>query len=177
VKRIRSARAILGLLVASALTACGPSTTSVKAGPMPEGGTFHSVWHSTQFGKMELCDSRGTVVGEYTKDTRQGRIKGTVKGDLLRFEWVEEKHVVRGRPNVMNGRGYFKLIKNDEGRFRIEGEWGYGENEVGGGPWSASQIRGAAPDNCYASVRKTQSSGGSSDPFGEDAEDSEHADF
>jgi hypothetical protein len=93
VKRIRFARAGLGLLVIFMLAACGPATTSVKPGVMPEGGTFHAVWHSQQFGRMELCDSRGTVIGEYNKDTREGRIKGTVKGDLLRFEWTEEKHV------------------------------------------------------------------------------------
>jgi hypothetical protein len=177
VKRIRFARAGLGLFVILTLAACGPATTSVKPGTMPEGGSYHAVWHSPQFGRMELCDSRGTVVGEYQKDTRHGRIHGKVKGDLLRFEWTEEKHVVRGRPNVMNGRGYFKLIQTDEGRFRIEGEWGYGDDEVGGGPWAANQIRGAAPDNCYASVRKQASSSGGSDPFGDDAEDSEHADF
>jgi hypothetical protein len=77
----------------------------------------------------------------------------------------------------LNGRGYFKLIKTDEGRFRIEGEWGYGDDEVGGGPWFANQIRGAEPDNCYASVRKAASTSGGSDPFGDDAEESEHADF
>src|SRR5690606_37001 len=139
--------------------------------------TFHAVWHSPQFGRMELCDSRGTVVGEYAKDTRVGRIQGKVTGDLLRFEWNEEKHVVRGRPNVLTGRGYFKLIMTDEGRYRIEGEWGYGDDEVGGGPWTANQIRGAEPENCYASVRKDSPTSGGDDPFGDGEESDDETDF
>jgi len=176
VNRTRIVRAALGLTMMLSLAACGPATASVKPGTMPEGGTFHGVWHSQQFGRMELCDSRGTVVGEYSKDTRHGRIKGTVQGDLLRFEWVEEKHVVRGRPNVMNGKGYFRLVTTEDGRYRIEGEWGYNEDEIGGGPRSANLIRGATPDNCYASVRKGgRASSQGDDPFGD--EESEYADF
>ena len=175
-KSIRFAHAWLGLAVLLSVAACGPTTTRVKPGTMPEGGSFHAVWHSPQFGRMELCDSRGTVVGEFAKDTREGRIQGKVVGDLLRFKWEEENHIVRGRPNVTSGRGYFKLIMTDEGRYRIEGEWGYGEDEVGGGPWSANQIRGVAPDNCYANVRKDSSKGsGGDDPFGD--EDADDADF
>lgn len=153
---------------------CGPATTSIKPGTMPEGGSYHGVWHSTQYGRMELCDSSGTVIGEYMKDSRHGRIRGRVTGDLLKFQWEEEKMVVRGRPNVSSGKGYFKLVRTDEGGYRLEGEWGYGDDEIGGGPWTAALLRNARPDNCYANVRRADGTKASGDPFGDEDDDDDY---
>lgn len=125
---------------------CGGSTASVKEGPMPEGGTFTGVYHSPQYGEMHLVQSGDSVIGEYTKDERKGKINGTAEGNILHFEWVEERSLVANRPTVTKGRGYF-LYKidavNDD--HVLTGEWGHGDDETGGGPWNAWKSKTSKP--------------------------------
>lgn len=146
--------------------ACGPATANITIGPMPEGGTFHGVWQSQQYGRMHLCQSQDVVVGEYFKDERHGRLQGRVRGDTLRFEWTDERELVVGRPNITNGHGYFQFrtsyeVPSDvEGEaphtvelWNLQGEWGFDDDEVGGGTWHALLMPRERPTDCYASAR------------------------
>lgn len=161
---------------ALALAGCGPKTAHIDIGRMPEGGTFHGVWASPQYGRMHLCMSNNTVVGEYTQDERLGMIQGRVTGDVLRFEWSEERELVVGRPTTTHGHGYFRLVVGEDGNQYLRGEWGLDDDEIGGGEWNAVKLGRERPTECYAHVRQRggqqPTSGGADDDirFSDEAE-------
>ncbi|MEM6957115.1 MAG: hypothetical protein AAF645_15605, partial [Myxococcota bacterium] len=80
------------------LTACGGGSANLTAGAMPPGRTFQGVWQSPQYGNMHVCVTGAQVVGDFEKDERRGTIQGTVQGDLMRFQWEEQRELVVGRP-------------------------------------------------------------------------------
>ncbi|MGF1465824.1 MAG: hypothetical protein ACFCGT_06795 [Sandaracinaceae bacterium] len=155
--RRRLAWGVLSTLALS-LGACGGASANVRPGPMPEGGNFTGVWYSPQYGELHMVQTGNAVIGEYTDDNdREGQIEGTVSGDVLRFEWSEERELVPGRPVAQRGRGYFRyLIGEDEDHY-IQGEWGYGAELTGGGPWRARRLRNREPQ---------VSRGGTTEPAG-----------
>ncbi len=133
-----------------ALAGCGASSSNIKTGPKPKGASFYGVWQSPQYGSMHLCQSEnGFVVGDFQKDERLGRIYGKPKGDILTFKWEDRRELIRDRPVIKKGRGYFRLSKGDDGDQYLTGEWGFDENMIGGGPWNAARMRGAVPNRCY----------------------------
>ena len=108
---------------------------------MPAGGHYGGVWFSPQYGEMEVVQSGNQVVGTYVKNERAGRFQGNATGNLLRFTWTEDRELVPGRPTVAEGRGYFKYVIGEDGKHYLVGEWGYDDNEVGGGEWRAYKLR------------------------------------
>ena len=137
---------MLGVILASAL-ACGGGI-QLDPGPMPAGGSFYGVWQSPQYGNMHLCQSGNQVIGDYAKHERSGRIQGTIDGDLLRFQWEDTRELVRGKPALKRGRGYFRLAIGDDGDQYLTGEWGFQDEQSGGGPWNAVKLRRGTPDRC-----------------------------
>lgn len=136
----------MALGAALALVAgCGGGGVNIPEGPMPQGGSFTGVWHSPQYGEMHMVQTGSSVVGEYTKDERRGRIQGTTQGNVMRFEWSEERELVAGRPITTRGRGYFRYAVGDDGDHYIRGEWGHDSNMSGGGPWNAVRDRRRQP--------------------------------
>lgn len=127
------------------IAGCGGSSVNIPEGPMPQGGSFTGVWHSPQYGEMHMVQTGSAVVGEYTKDERRGRIQGTVQGNVMRFEWSEQRELVSGRPITTRGRGYFRYAIGDDGDHYIQGEWGHDGNVAGGGPWNAVRDRRREP--------------------------------
>lgn len=154
----RSALPLLALVLA-----CGGGSSSIRAGNMPEGGSFHGIWQSPQYGNMHLCESGAQVVGDYEKDERRGRIQGTIQGDLLRFQWEERREMVVGRPTTTRGRGYFRIAKGQDNDWYFQGEWGHDADETGGGPWNGVRMRRGNPTRCAASSDGGGTSGGSND--------------
>jgi hypothetical protein len=130
----------MGLALA-ALGCGGPSRANVSQGPMPEGGSFSGVWHSPQYGEMQMSTTGNQIVGCYVQNERAGRIQGTVQGNLMRFEWSERREMVVGRPTLTRGRGYFLYSVGGDGDHYIQGEWGADDHETGGGPWNAVRDR------------------------------------
>jgi len=131
------------------LLACGGGAhrASVRAGTMPDGGTFTGVWFSPQYGEMHMIQNGATVVGRYQKEERTGRIQGGVEGDIMRFEWTEKRELITGHPSSTKGRGYFRVVKDDqEDTWKLMGEWGNDTYETGGGPWNAVKSKTRRPD-------------------------------
>ena len=147
-KTLSSFRSRFGLLLALlGASACGGSSANITIGTMPQGRTYQGVWQSPQYGNMHFCVTGSQVVGDFEKDERRGRIQGTIQGDVLRFQWEEEREMVVGRPTVTRGRGYFKLFVDENEDSRIEGEWGL-DNDETGAPWGAVLMRRRSPDRC-----------------------------
>ncbi|MBW2464657.1 MAG: hypothetical protein JRH11_23620 [Deltaproteobacteria bacterium] len=149
-----------GALIAFALVllnACGGGSASLSAGAMPPGGSYSGVFFSPQYGEMNLVQNGNAVVGEYRKDERSGRIQGTVQGDLMRFEWTEERALVGGLPQTTRGRGYFRYSIDESDKHNILGEWGIDEDEIGGGVWNGYKLNRRRPQ------LSTDTAGGAAD--------------
>lgn len=142
-----STKHVLIALGLGSIVACGGGP-QIKAGPMPKGASFYGVWQSPQYGSMHICQSGREIIGDYAKHERSGRIQGKVDGDLLTFQWEDTRELVKGKPMERRGRGYFRIEVGDDGDQYIRGEWGFGEDETGGGPWNAVKLRRGQPDRC-----------------------------
>jgi hypothetical protein len=150
------------LFVVIVALGCGGGSADVSVGTMPQGGAFTGVYHSPQYGEMNIIQTGDSVVGEYKKDERSGRINGSVEGDIMRFEWVENKAMISNRPTETRGRGYFRyMIDPSNGDHVLKGEWGIGDNETGGGPWNAWKSKHSQPK---LSTDSGESSGGETLP-------------
>jgi len=166
-----SMKVLVGVVGILALAGCGGGgRANVTAGAMPQGGSFTGVWHSPQYGEMNMVQTGSAVVGEYVKDERSGRIQGTSQGDLMRFEWTESRELVSGRPTVTRGRGYFRYTIGDDGAHNILGEWGIDDNETGGGSWNAYRMRNRQPRLSTDSTGGDDGDGDDMDDLGDDLE-------
>jgi hypothetical protein len=156
-----------GVLFALLWAGCGSGLPELKAGPMPSGGTFTGVDHSPQYGEMNMIQNGNSVVGEYKEDMRSGKIQGEAEGDLMRFEWTEEKAMVSNRAQETRGHGYFRYVVDPgNGDHVLKGEWGLGDQDRGGGPWNAYKSKGKEPK------LTEHTSGGEESDQGSDTEDS-----
>ncbi len=139
----------VALCVSWMLFACGGAAhhARLRVGTMPDGASFSGVWFSPQYGEMHLIQNGATVVGRYQKEERTGRIQGGVEGDVMRFEWNEKRELVTGHPTTTKGRGYFRVVKDQqEDTWKLVGEWGTDTYETGGGPWNAVKSKTRHPD-------------------------------
>lgn len=136
------------VLAAVLLAGCGGARKpAIHAKPMPAGGSFTGVWFSPQYGEMHIRQNGSTALGRYTKDERTGRMQGSVEGDIMRFEWTEQRELISGRPVQTKGHGYFRLLKDDaEDTWKLVGEWGHDADETGGGPWNAVKSKTRKPE-------------------------------
>ena len=135
------------LAIAVVLAGCGGGNANIKPGPMPDNGTFTGVYYSPQYGEMHMVQNGNAVVGKYKKDERSGRIQGEADGNLMRFEWTEYKAMVSNRPQETRGHGYFQyMVDASNGDHVLKGRWGLGDDDTGGGEWSAYKSRKQEPD-------------------------------
>jgi len=142
-----TAKQITLALLLGVILACG-GAQKPKAGPLPQGASFYGVWQSPQYGNMHLCQTGKQVIGDYVKHERSGRIQGHVEGDLLVFQWEDHRELVKGKPQIRRGRGYFRIQIGEDGDQYIKGEWGMDDELSGGGPWNAVKLRRGEPDRC-----------------------------
>lgn len=155
---MKRAHVILGLaLLATApvLPACGPSKPPVQLanitpGSLPPGESFKGVWYNPVWGELHLIPSGNSVVGRWRSKENGvwGKMSGTINGDVIKFSWEEHKAGAIGPGAVRTGHGYFKFKVNPEenGQPKLDGEWGYGENEVGGGDWNTLRLKDREPN-------------------------------
>lgn len=116
----------------------------VRPGPMPDGETFSGSFSSQQIGDVFLEQTGDSVVGDYAYNRANcratGHIEGSVQGNLLRFTWTESQAAC-GRIGMLRGRGWLLFWKDSAGNGRLNGEWGQGESDTGGGPWACFRDR------------------------------------
>lgn len=116
----------------------------ISPGAMPDNESFSGSYHSQQIGDLFLEQTGDHVVGEYAYDRGNcratGRLEGSAQGNLFRFTWTESQASC-GRLAPLRGRGYFLFWKDSAGNGRVNGSWGSGEAESGGGPWSGFRDR------------------------------------
>lgn len=173
-------RTISAMVLGAALSlvgGCGGPGVNIPQGPMPQGGSFTGVWHSPQYGEMHMVQTGAQVIGEYTKDERRGRIQGTAQGNVLRFEWTEQREMVSGVPVTTRGRGYFVYAIDDAGDHVVQGRWGVDNDNNSGGEWNAARDRrrqpslssGGSGSRDDSDVEEFDSAGGGSEGSGGDS--------
>lgn len=144
---MRNALALVIVAVALGSGCGGSGTTSLKAGPMPDKGSYSGVYFSPQYGEMHMVQNGTAVVGKYKKDERSGTIQGEAEGDLMRFEWTEYKAMVSNRPQQTRGHGYFRyMVDATNGDHLVKGRWGLNDSDTDGGEWNAYKSRTREPD-------------------------------
>jgi hypothetical protein len=87
-------------------------------------GTWNTAW-----GPVKMTQTGAKVEGTYG-GTFPGRLKGTVSGSRLAFEWIGD--------NGEQGRGIFILA--DDGNSFV-GTWGSGVSDSDGGPWNGTRVK------------------------------------
>lgn len=121
---------------------------NVVRGPMPGTESYTGSFSSPQIGDVYLEQTGDAVVGQYAYPRgacrATGRIEGRVEGNLLRFRWTESQRTC-GRLGLLTGHGYFLFWVDSAHNGRANGEWGLGEAETGGGPWSLFRDRVRRP--------------------------------
>jgi hypothetical protein len=144
---MRSASFICIVMVGLQSACGGSSFPKVTAGPMPENGSFTGVYHSPQYGEMQMVQNGSAVVGKYKQDERSGTIQGEANGDVMRFEWTEYKAMVSNRPQTTRGHAYFKyMVDASNGDHVLKGRWGLNDDDSQGGEWNAYKMRTREPD-------------------------------
>ena len=69
------------------------------------------------------------VTGQYSFGAGQGQISGRVEGETLSFAW-----------QTATEKGHGVLRSSRDGS-RVEGTWGHGDRETGGGRWTGTRAR------------------------------------
>jgi hypothetical protein len=120
------------------------TNVDVQPGPMPANESYSGSYNSGQIGDVYLEQTGDLVVGQYAYNRAScratGRIEGHAEGNLLRFRWTESQRAC-GRIAPISGRGFMLFWIDSAGNGRTSGEWGMGEAESGGGPWSLFRDR------------------------------------
>lgn len=134
---------------------CGPTTPKAKTanvvvGSMPSGESFKGVWYNPVWGELHLVQSGEGATGRWksAQNGVWGKLTGTINGDVIKFEYEEHKTGAIGPGSVRKGKGYFKFIAPTEENRQpsMKGEWGVGENEVGGGEWDCQRLKDREPN-------------------------------
>ncbi|MBC8275717.1 MAG: hypothetical protein H8E40_12215 [Chloroflexi bacterium] len=117
------------LLSASCLTV---STQQPGQGEQPQ-NIWTGKWESEEWGTMDLTQTGSSVTGTYTWD--QGKIDGTVNGDILGGTWSEEPSYA-----PPTDAGDFEFTLSSDGN-SFTGKWRYGSSGEWDGDWSGERIR------------------------------------
>lgn len=111
-----------------------------EPGPAIKGLNLSGRWYSQDFGDMELNQTGPKVTGKYEHPRgpeHNGTIRGEVVGDLLRVEWIQPGDTAAAVFPI-RGKAIFRISK--EGT-KIEGRWGYDDDETTGGVWKAEKSK------------------------------------
>src|SRR5262245_269848 len=104
------------------------AATAAPSGPSrPFQGTYDGEMHDGTAAlptRAALVRQGDRVTGQYSYGAGQGEINGLVQGDTLTFNW---------KSGERNGRG---VLRSSNDGTRIEGTWGYGDRDTGGGRWT-----------------------------------------
>lgn len=116
------------LMITLGLGISGCMNTSTGDSPSEWAGT----WDSEQWGEMKLMQKGNTVTGTYSWD--EGKIEGTVSGNMLRGTWSESPSY-----SPPDDAGDFEFTLSADGN-SFSGHWRYGSDDDWDGDWTAEKI-------------------------------------
>jgi hypothetical protein len=111
-------------------------TMAAPVAPSGPARPFHGVYDGEMHDGTAALPTRAALVrqgdrvtGQYSFGAGQGEITGVVEGDTLTYNW---------RTGTQHGRG---VVRSSRDGTRLEGTWGYGERDTGGGRWTGARAR------------------------------------
>lgn len=113
----------------------GETMAAVSSGTGPARpfhGMFDGEIHDGTTGlpsQLALVRQGDRVMGQYSFGVGRGEITGVVDADTLSFTW---------RTQTDRGRGVLRSTRDGS---RVEGTWGYGDRDTGGGRWTGTRAR------------------------------------
>ena len=117
---------------------------------MPPGATWDGVYFNAIWGHLHIVADGNGFEGRWrrTDESAWGDMKGTITGDIARFDWQEHTIGMIGPAGTKSGKGYFRYTRpeGDNVDDRILGEWGFADAEIGGGEWDSVKQRNKEPD-------------------------------
>lgn len=147
-RRPLAARSAFALLTALALAltpllgaGCGAApaqTTGWEPGPAIANLNLSGRWYSQDFGDMELTQTGPKISGKYEHPRgpeHNGTLRGEVTGDIFSAEWIQPGDSAAAVFPI-RGHAIFRIAKDAK---KMEGRWGYDEDNQGGGVWRAEK--------------------------------------
>lgn len=137
-------KTILLFISLAFFVSCGPTHKLPEVKSLPSGQSWSGVWYSPQYEHMYIRQIGDEVHGIYAaKDG--GTLEGKANGNLLTFSWLDPGDKSEARRSL-KGHGYLSM-KRDGDAILLSGEWGYGEENHGGGIWKAEFVRALDADD------------------------------
>jgi hypothetical protein len=126
--------------------AAGAGTASADRGPKGQPTIDVSGNYTSNWGQVSLRQIGTKVVGTYVY--QEGRLEGTLDGNMLRYTW---------REHDATGRGVWVVASNGE----LIGTWGVKDDDLSGGGWRLTQLtaeRGRPPCTPTSATRSRHTS-------------------
>jgi hypothetical protein len=145
--------ALLLSTAAVAVFACGGGnivrSAKVAAGSMPANESWNGVFFHPVFGYLHMVEDGEGVAARWKRADQSawGEMTGKRDGNLVKFSWKEHKLGLVGPGATTEGKGYFLYTEGTEqGTAELKGEYGLGDDEVGGGKWDCVRQLRMKPD-------------------------------
>jgi hypothetical protein len=113
---------ILFAIAAVVPALAGGADAQTAVPPTKIGGAWDTTWGGGN-AVLNLTQTGSTVMGTYS-GTNEGKVKGTLAGNVLTGNWL----------GAANDSGGFVLKFSTDGR-SFTGTWGMGGSKTDGGPW------------------------------------------
>jgi hypothetical protein len=121
--RQRTSVRILFAAVAAVLMLASLQANAQAGPPLAKvDGAWETTWGGGQ-AMLDLAQTGATVTGTYS-GTNEGKVKGTIAGNVLTGTWA----------GAANDSGGFVLSFSADGK-SLAGTWGIGASNTDGGPW------------------------------------------
>ena len=111
----------------AALVAISSPAMARRVQAIAVSGAYTSNW-----GAVTLHQQGDHITGTYV--FQDGRLDGTLDGNMLRYKWTEKDG---------SGRGVFVVASDGE----LIGTWGVGADDIGGGGWRLMPGKSAIAQN------------------------------
>lgn len=117
---------ILFSVVATVLMLASQANAQTALSLARIGGAWETTWAGGQ-ALLDLTQKGAAVTGTYS-GTNQGRVKGTIAGNVLTGNWT----------GTANDSGGLVLKFSADGK-SFTGTWGMGASKTDGGPWAGTR--------------------------------------
>ena len=133
------------------LVGCGSRglrVASIQPGAMPEGKSWTAVFFNQTYGNLHIEESGANIRGRWQNGEKFGEMTGTHDGNVLHFQWKQLNTAFVGANAQKSGKGVFIYVAPDApgGPGKLKGQWGYGDDELGGGTWDCIEQLGVKSD-------------------------------
>lgn len=131
-----------------------PTASSLKPQSLPGNATWHGVWFINTPGTRGtmhiLLSGDDKFHGCWIAEDKHARATfvGTYKDNVAMFDWTQRLVGVAGAPQRVTA--YLVMSVDDEGRFKVKGEYGEDMKNDSGSPWEGVKQKNQEPkeDGC-----------------------------